>query len=180
MSRLALTLATTAALSFTGCGMRGDPLPPLRKTPPPIADLVVSQEGDRIVLDFSVPGASIDGVPLRETKLEILTAGAEGDFRKVARRRTIHARGGERVHESEPLPAVGFPYRVVVLGRSGNPSGALPTPIVVVPIAPPAAPRNLRAQPVDGGIRLRWAGDVPAAPPPSRTDPVAGRIGVTH
>ena len=168
---LALALAAAATLCSAGCGMRGDPRPPLRRTPPPITDLVLSQQGDRIVLEFGAPAVSIDAVPLREMTLDILTAGGDGDFRKVARKRSIRAKGGEHIQESEPLPPVGFPFRVAVLGGSGSPPGPVQPTKVLVPLKPPPAPQNLRAQPVADGIRLRWAGDVPEAPPPVLASP---------
>lgn len=48
----------------TACGKKGAPLPPLRWEPAPIADLVVRQQGDELLLEASYPLTTLSGLPL--------------------------------------------------------------------------------------------------------------------
>ena len=98
------TLAFFLLPPLLACGKRGDPLPPLRKTPAPVLGLRVAQRGDQIEVAYQAPGASTDGVRLPELQMELLVAQGDGDFDKLAIRRTRRAQPGERVAELVPVP----------------------------------------------------------------------------
>ncbi len=58
-------LLLLAALTLTaGCGKKGPPLPPLRFVPATAKDLIVSQQGTRILLNFAYPKVTAAGQAL--------------------------------------------------------------------------------------------------------------------
>jgi hypothetical protein len=172
-------LASILLLPLFACGKRGDPLPPLRKTPAPVLGLKVAQRGDQLEVAYQAPGASTDGVLLPVLQMELLVAQGDGDFEKLATRRTRKAEPGERVAELIPMPPAGTTVRVAVraLARS---RASVRTPVAgLVAQTPPVAPRALTAELAPTGVALAWKGAPPdpvkaALPTPS---PVAGPPG---
>jgi hypothetical protein len=61
-------IATAALLGLlaAACGRKGSIRPPLVLVPQPVENFRASQQGDRIVLEWTNPTASIDGSPLAE------------------------------------------------------------------------------------------------------------------
>jgi hypothetical protein len=158
----------------SGCGKKGDPLPPLRPTPAAVTNLRVAQRGDQLEIRFTAPRASTDGARLPVLEVEMLVADKEGDLPKVARTRRIKVAPGETLVERQPLPLPGTALRVaaraVAKGHKGRP-GELTRLTVVPPLLPP---QGLKAELVAEGVSLSWEGDVPAplptpAPTPTPT-----------
>jgi hypothetical protein len=58
-------LAALLSLILSGCGVPGEPLPPLLELPQPIRDLAVEQEGARLVLHFAKPQLTTEGTLIR-------------------------------------------------------------------------------------------------------------------
>ena len=58
----ALVLAA-GTLGVLGCGKKGDPAPPFRAVPAPIADLVVVQRGNRLLFQVTHPRTTVAGRP---------------------------------------------------------------------------------------------------------------------
>ena len=56
-----LFLCVLCGFSFSGCGRKGPPLPPLVRLPGTIVDLNARRFGDEMVLQFTVPQANTDG-----------------------------------------------------------------------------------------------------------------------
>lgn len=177
--RAAGALATVPLLALVACGKQGDPLPPLRKTPAPVQALRIAQRGDQLEVAYQAPGASIDGVRLPALQMEVLVAQGDGDFEKLATRRTRKAEPGERVADLVPAPPPGtivrLAARAVARGRA-----SVRTPVVgLVVQTPPVAPRALTAELVPTGVALAWTGARPdpvkaALPTPA---PLAGASG---
>jgi hypothetical protein len=166
--RAAFAVAFILLPPLTACGKRGDPLPPLRKTPAPVLGLKVAQRGDQLEVAYQAPGASTDGVRLPELQMEILMAQGDGDFEKLATRRTRKAEPGERVAELLPAPPAGTTVRVAVraLARS---RASVRTPVAgLVAQTPPVAPRALTGELVPTGVALAWKG--------ARPDPVKAAL----
>ena len=68
-------LGLAGALLVTGCGKKGNPLPPIRPVPARVADLSAHRVGDRIDLQLTVPNANADATsPLTITRVEIFRA----------------------------------------------------------------------------------------------------------
>src|SRR5947209_19800357 len=68
MPRPRITLyAATAALALTlGCGLPGAPQPPSLHVPRPVSDLHAEREGARVVLTWTPPRQTTDGVRLSD------------------------------------------------------------------------------------------------------------------
>ncbi|HET9480283.1 MAG TPA: hypothetical protein VFP98_00875, partial [Candidatus Polarisedimenticolia bacterium] len=85
-SRARVAFATVCLLlSAAGCGKKGQPMPPLRNLPEPVASLRARQVGDRIVLSMATPASRTDGAALGpEAALEILMVARDPAPRKPA------------------------------------------------------------------------------------------------
>lgn len=74
--------ALACALLAAACGMRGDPLPPLRIAPAAVSGLSAQRFGDRVYVQFTVPAANDDGAApadIERVELYALTAQPDGD-----------------------------------------------------------------------------------------------------
>ena len=79
--------ALVCALLPAACGMRGDPLPPLRIAPAAVSGLSAQRFGDRVYVQFTVPAANDDGAApadLERVELYALTAQPDGGRPPVA------------------------------------------------------------------------------------------------
>jgi hypothetical protein len=173
-----LLLAALAA-SALGCGKRGDPRPPLRKTPAAVLGFSVAQQGARLIVSGAAPRTSTEGAALSSVRVEILRAEGEGDFLKLARKRSITLAAGESFREPEPLPAPGTLLRLAARVVAGSRSSVQSQILTFVSQPPLEAPANLAAASAPDGVRLTWTGKapppLPAPPtPPPPAPPAAG------
>ena len=161
-------LVLAAAL---GCGKRGDPLPPLARTPQPVRELTVAQRGSDLEIRYIAPRTTTGGVRLDLHAVEILTARAEGDFAKTALIEVRKAAPGETVAWTQPLPPAGTRMRVAARAVAGGDRSAL-TPVVTLLVQPPpAAPADLKARLTPEAVVLTWTGTVPSPPPAPSPSP---------
>ncbi|MCL5743099.1 MAG: hypothetical protein M1541_04090, partial [Acidobacteria bacterium] len=69
MKRLVLV---SAVLFGCGCGYVGEPLPPLLNIPERVTDLAGYEKGSKIILQFSVPRLTTEGVVIkRPVRIEV-------------------------------------------------------------------------------------------------------------
>jgi hypothetical protein len=173
MKNSRLLTALLALLPALACGKRGDPRPPLRKNPQPIASFRIAQRADRLEISGVAPRLSTEGAALKPFTVEILSAESEGDFMKIARKRSFVVQPGEAFNEPETLPAPGTLLRVAAHAlASGKPSAM--TSLLSLPVqAPPAPPFELVGALSEGGVQLKWSGKRPnpLPPPPSPVTP---------
>jgi predicted small lipoprotein YifL len=165
------------ALSLPACGKKGNPLPPLRRIPPPVTSVHLAQRGDQLEITYAAPRAATDGGPLPVLELEILRADAAGDLDKVSVRHRRSAAPGETLVEVGPLPALATTVRVTVKAiAKGHPSvrGAVAT-LTVQPV--PAAPTALTATLTGEGVALEWRGEKPVVQPRPSPSPMASPPG---
>lgn len=169
----ALLLAALAA----GCGYVGDPQPPALKIPAKITDFAASQIEDRIVIRFTVPELTLDGIILRRGKVD-LRAGApladpfDADA-WAAQAKPLDPGPFKPGPGEVTVPAAAWLDREVLFrarllndrGRAGEWSD-LVTLRVVAPLETPA---GLKAEAVPEGVRLSWTG-------PRQPEEVAFRI----
>lgn len=155
-----------AGLLLGGCGYVGDPLPPSLKIPVPVGDLAAVERGETITIQFTLPGATTDGVGLTRIGEVELRIGAEGlqpwnrETWQAAATRVAVTEASPRKLVRVEAPAGGWVGREVILGvRLQGPSGRWSDwsnlfPLQVV--EPLAAPAALRAQAVREGVALTW------------------------
>jgi hypothetical protein len=181
-------LALASLTLLPACGHKGDPLPPLRRTPPAPADFRFSQRGDQLELEAVAPGASIDGVAYTErVALEFLYGGGEIDLEKRGQRRAAAGLPGQKVLATLPLPAPGTLLRASSRAEYSGQRGARSLTKALVVQAPLEPPRALQAAADEDGVHLSWQGirpkavEPPASPgvPGSPFGPAAGRPGPT-
>jgi hypothetical protein len=155
-----------AALLMTGCGYVGDPLPPLLNIPGRVTDLRVIERAERIVVEFTVPELTTEGMPLKLGSVD-LRAGPPGPEPFDAE---VWAAGAKRLDTSGAKPGpvrVEFPalgwngaevfVRVRILSDRGKDGGWTDFAILRV-IAPLERPSGLKAEAVAEGVRLAWSG----------------------
>ena len=162
MRRVAAPLVLAAAL---GCGKRGDPLPPLARTPQPVKDLAVAQRGPELEIRYVAPRTTTGGVRLELHSVEILTARAEGDFAKTALVEVRKVAPGETVSVTQPLPPPGTRLRVAARAVSGRDRSALTSIVTLLVEPPPAAPADVTARLTPEAVVLAWTGTLPSPPP---------------
>jgi hypothetical protein len=159
-------LVLAALLLEAGCGSPGDPLPPSLNIPERIADLRAEQYGDRILVRFTLPELTTDGVALRKLGAVELRAGPapEGDFdihRWAARAQAVPVEAAAPGPAKAELPARPWVGREIILGvRTAGPKGRFSewSNLAVLPVVePPAPPAGLQAEAAPEGVRLRWA-----------------------
>lgn len=169
-----LVAAFVAAVGGTTCGKRGDPLPPLRRTPPAITDLRLAQHGDRLVVAYTVPRVATEGERLPVMDIELVRAEKPGSLEKVGRRARKKVAPGESIREEEPLPPVGTRVRVAARALlNGRPSPL--TAEVVLLVRPPLEPPtgvSARSSPL--GVVVEWTGVLPPKPSPAPSPSSAG------
>jgi hypothetical protein len=159
MRRRLLLLLPWAAL-LAGCGYIGAPLPPSLHIPEKIADLAAFERGDKLVIDFTAPAVTTDGVALRILGEIDLRCGPAGpQWEQTARRIEVAAAQPGPVHVESP--ARDWTGKVVELrvrasarrGRTGAWSNAIRLKAI-----PPLEPPVLKALAVAEGVRLTWTG----------------------
>src|SRR5512142_861504 len=106
-TRPPLLLIATLVLALPACGHRGDPLPPLRRTPPAPAEFHLSQRGAELELRATAPAASVDGVPLAAVSIEFLHGEGRRDLEKTGARALVKAVPGAPATATLPVPAAG-------------------------------------------------------------------------
>jgi len=73
-----LPVAALAALVSTGCGYVGSPLPPLADIPAAVKDLSAVQRGGAILVEFTLPTATTESMPIRKVLKLDLRVGVAG------------------------------------------------------------------------------------------------------
>jgi hypothetical protein len=149
-------------LLLAACGKRGDPLPPLRPTPQPVAGLKLSQRGDQMELGLVAPRVGTDGTRLRLLEVEILRADGlpDWEFKSIAKRfKLLTVAPGEAILENEPLPRPGTTVRIVARAIAKGHASIDTLPAVLEVQKPLTPPTGLVATLKPTGVELRWKGE---------------------
>ncbi|HXK09040.1 MAG TPA: fibronectin type III domain-containing protein [Vicinamibacteria bacterium] len=154
-----------------GCGHRGDPLPPRKRTPPAPRDFRLAQRGEALELRVTAPAASVEGVVYQSLEIEFLHADGQKDLEKAGEHQAVAAALAGRTTLALPLPAPGTLVRAAARAVVGREKGPRTLTTSLVAQAPLEAPRELAATLTEGGVSLSWRGPRPqevsaAAPPP--------------
>jgi hypothetical protein len=177
-ANLLLLLCGTAAL--VGCGVPGIPKPPSLDLPQPVTDLHAVRKGDRVYLDWTVPGETTDRLTVRHLgqthicrSLDVVITDCVNPAGEVpasrlptaSPQRTKPAKTAATERESyiDPLPRTlvsGNPranvfYAISVLNSKGRSAGI--SNIVHVPVVPALPPPpDFQAQITAEGVVLSW------------------------
>jgi hypothetical protein len=163
-SRAALAFLTLA-IGGAGCGKRGDPQPPLSRTPQGVTELRVAQRGQTLEVSLVAPRTTAGGARLGVLEVELMRADVPGDFAKMAKRQVRRVAPGESIVDTEPLPAVGTVIRVAARAKAGGDASAA-TPVLTFTVqAAPPAPTGFTAQLEPQAVVLNWV--PPPTPPPT-------------
>ena len=136
--------AAAAALLMAGCGYIGGPLPPLANVPSRVTDLAAVQRDSRIIVQFTVPRLTTEGMAIRKPlklDLRIGTAGAPFNAEEWAAQaqpvREGPVSGGIARYEIPSAEWTGKEAIIAVraIGANGKESGW--SNYVVVPVVPP-------------------------------------------
>jgi hypothetical protein len=154
-------LAAALLVALGACGHRGDPLPPLRHTPPALQEFRLSQRGNGLEMSVLAPGSSVDGIAYESLAIEFLSVEGPKDIEKTGRKRQVLARPLERIVETLPLPAPGSIARAAARGIYGKEKGPRTLTMGLVVQSEVTAPGGLEASLTENGVHLAWTGDVP-------------------
>jgi hypothetical protein len=151
---------------MSGCGYVGEPLPPALRIPGRVTDLRAVQQEDRIVIHFTVPELTTDGLPLKLGKVDLLA----GPYAQAPFNTEGWAAGAKPLDTStvKPGPATveltfsGWNgqevfFRVRVIGYRGKDGGWSDFANLRV-IAPLRKPDGLKPEATAQGVKLTWAG----------------------
>ena len=143
-------LAAAASVALCGCGNVGEPLYPSLNVPLRITDLRVVQHAGTLLIDFTIPALTTDGVVLKKIGSVDLEVGGKPQPVSQTAPGPVHAE----------LPVTGFVGKdVVVRVRLINPKGhasdwsndvTLP---VVAPLLPPS---QVTAASDPSGVKVSW------------------------
>ena len=160
--RIAALLGAGLALLAAGCGAPADPLPPLRNIPSRTTDLEAVQRGTELVVAWSVPALTTEGMPVTAVgRTVVLMADEEGALESAGRELAAvgAAETGQRIERRIPLPVE--PGRRIALavknysprGRSDGHSNVVVVEVAAAPAAPGRPAAAVRAD----GVRLEWS-----------------------
>jgi len=185
------SFAAAAAL-LAGCGYPGEPLPPALNRPMRVSDLTAVQRGGKIIVRFTVPKLTTEGLPIRDNPdIEIRLGEVPGGtwslpaWEKSSTRvpaRLITVKEGQANAEVDTAGLNGKTEVVMarVLGPAGRNVGwSAPINVPIVPPLP--TPEGLAPKDAPDAVRLDWhaaAGQFRVFRS-SATDPDWKQIGVT-
>jgi hypothetical protein len=130
-----------------GCGYIGETRPPSLHLPAVVNDLSVVEHGDRLVIHFTRPTLSTEGLPLKEpARMELHIDDT-----------TLVVPEGASEYETPAQPFYGRVARIAIKGLSPRDHDAGWSNIVTLPIVPAIAPpANLQVKAVTAGVQLSW------------------------
>jgi predicted phage tail protein len=151
VSALVPTLFFAAALLLTSCGNVGEPLYPSLNIPARITDLHVIERGSALVVNFTIPSLTTDGVAVKNLRSAELGVGDK----------QVPVDNTEPGPVATQFPVDGLagkalPVRVRLINARGRASewSNVVTVTVVAPLATPSEPK---AELVPEGVKLTWS-----------------------
>lgn len=165
------------SILLTGCGRKGQLIPPEALVPAPVNDLTATQKGESFLISWTVPGQDGGGRPIRDIshfrlfKREVLPPDQDCEVCPNAYRtlKDVYPdylrdtrRSGERLFISDGgiIADTTYQYKVVSYLKDGTPS-LDSNKFRLMKVVPLPAPR-LKALPTPTSINIHWEGtDLP-------------------
>jgi hypothetical protein len=153
---------------LTGCGYVGDPLPPLRNIPGSIADVAAVQRGGRLIVQFTPPDKTTEGMPVpAPLRLDLRVGVAASPFTQegwASQAKPIPAVEVKDGIARYEIPSAEWAGReVTIAARTTGPNRKESgwSNFVTLEIVPaPEKPVGLRPEATPKGVRLTWQGGV--------------------
>ena len=152
-----------ALMSMAGCGYEGAPLPPLANVPGRITDLSSTQRGERLLVQFTPPQLTTEGLPIKppldlDVRIGPGTEPVDAGVWAAGAKKLVRgelAKGGAS-YEAPATDWSGKPVIVGVraIGSNGKSSGWTFGATFIVP--EPQTPSAVRADNTEQGVRLTW------------------------
>ncbi len=162
---LALVRAIIPLLFLTSCGYIGEPLPPLMNIPARVTDLAAVQRGAKIIVQFTAPKLTTEGVVLKhdgqlDARIGPKPAGAfDGAAWSAGAKPAGEAvmDNGRARYEIPVSDWIGKEVAIAVrtVAVNGRDAG-WSNPVTLTVVAPPERPAELRAEAVPEGVHLTW------------------------
>ena len=157
-------------LLLSGCGYIGNILPPALDIPSRVVDLRAAEDGNRVLVEFTIPPLTTEGLPLKSLRNVELFAGPPNTpfntdtWAATAKRFEVPAdTPGPAAFDQIPVSDwVGQSIALAV--RATGPKGKVSEWSNVVPLvigSPLATPTALKADNTQDGVRLTWSGSGP-------------------
>jgi fibronectin type 3 domain-containing protein len=160
-------LVIVAFAILASCGYVGDPLPPALNIPVAITDLRGLEYGSNVLVEFSAPKLTTEGLQLKSFKLELFVGPTVSPFsydKWAAGATKFEIPQGEGTISSEqPIKAwVGKEITIAVraVGPKGRPS-AWSNLVSLTAGEPLETPTVLKAESVARGVAVTWHGSGP-------------------
>ena len=149
---------------LSACGYIGDPLPPALNIASPIRDLRVVEYGDRLLVAFTIPPLTTEGLAIKKVGTVDLRIGTGKNPFKIEEwadtAQEVPVTADKTGPVAAEISAAGWVGKeVVVAARVVNPKGRpsawsnLAVLSVIPPIPPPA---DIKAESAPQGARLTW------------------------
>ena len=151
------------ALLLGSCGYVGDPLPPALNIPERITDLRALQRGDQIMIDFTLPTLTTEGLAIKKpARIELRIGSVDPPFeidRWAAASQAIGVEGTTGTVHVETAARTWYGREVVTGVRLVNDNGRASawSNFISVPVVQPLpAPSDVRATAHPKGIAVTW------------------------
>jgi hypothetical protein len=163
-ARLAAPVAAMAVLC--GCAYIGDPLPPLANVPSSVNDLAAVERASRIIVHFTVPALTTEGVAIKtplKLDLRVGTESGAGGFDPAAwaaQAKPVPGGVVEKGLAAFTIPTADWIGKTVTIGvrvtGANGKSSHWSNFVNLTVVPPPEKPRSLRAEATANGVRLTW------------------------
>jgi hypothetical protein len=149
---------------LTGCGYIGEPLPPAFKRPVRVVDLAAVERGSNIIIQFTIPKVTTEGLPIKAPEdIELRAGPADSPFKMEDWERTsdrVPVPSKDQTIARIEVPAKKWYGKTVdiavnVHGPGGRSVGWSQFAIVTVVSALPT-PADLKATDAPDAVHLEW------------------------
>jgi hypothetical protein len=154
---------------LSGCGYVGDPLPPLANIPARIDDVAAVQRGGRVIVQFTPPATTMEGMPVEKPlRLDLRLGTAVDPFTPEAW--AAQARQIPEVEVKDGVAAYEIPSaewagkQVTIAARAIGPNrkdGGWSNFVNLEVVPTPEKPANVLPEATANGVRLTWQGGGP-------------------